>query len=103
MKPVPGATIGAAPQLRDLKAEAVAFVPTIIKRRKAPVVIGAGTLSAINAAPEQAREEGEDKVERVSLLSALKSNGIVGETALPSRNKGKEDYDRFLSDMGDLL
>lgn len=102
MKQIPGATYAAAPQLRDLKAEAVAFVPTIIKRKKA-VVIGAGTLSAINAAPEQERAEGEDKVERVSLLSALKSNGVVAETVVSSRNKGKEDYDRFLNDMGDLL
>ena len=68
-------------------------------------MIGAGTLSVINAAPEQAQEEGEEKVERVSLLNALKSNGVVAESAgvSTSRNKGKEDYDRFLNDMGDLL
>ena len=102
IKQIPGATIAAAPQLRDLKAEAVAFVPTIIKRRKAAPIIGAGTLSVINAAPTQTSEEGEGKIERVSLLSALKSDGVVGETVV-KRTKGKEDYERFLNDMGDLL
>lgn len=103
---MPAATISAPPQLRDLKAEAVAFLPSTVRRRKPPVAPGAATLGAINAAPTS-EEVGEVR-ERASLMGALKGVGIGPvqpgtERQEGPKGKGKEDYERFQREMEGFL
>lgn len=103
-----GATITSAPNLRNLKAEAVAFVPTAVKRKKAVVALTAGAaLGRIDAAPsrEIVGESGEERVERANLLGSLKAVGVTGGASTPGSKggQGKEDYERFLKDMKGVL
>lgn len=90
-----------------------------MKRKKA-VVIAGGTVAAINAAPSSSsssmaasREDEEDarvemvepRIERASLMGALKDMGVVGG---PSRNAAvksskNKDYDQFLKNVGGML
>lgn len=99
------ATVYSAPQLRDFKKEATAFVPSVIKRKKAPVP------SKIDAAPSftsaAPQIEGEQQVEagpaRPDLVSTLKNR--FGP-APPKANKEpapKSDYDKFMEEMGDII
>lgn len=97
------ATISAAPQLRDLKKEATAFVPRGLQAKSQPKQGN----SRVNAAP------GTDSVTesdtRPDLMKTLVQAGIAGPTAVhakpaaESRKKGDDDYSKFMSDMGDLL
>ncbi|KAI0937183.1 hypothetical protein AcV5_005142 [Taiwanofungus camphoratus] len=113
------ATVEAAPQLRDFKKESTAFVPTTLKRRKA----GAGTSTApkVNAAPSLGPDADSEEPEvvptavRPDLLSTLKGQfgPAVGATSGPSkkpeantngaRAKPKDDYEKFVEEMGDIL
>ncbi|KAH7923900.1 hypothetical protein BV22DRAFT_1130275 [Leucogyrophana mollusca] len=113
------ATVSAAPQLRDLKKEATAFVPASLKRKKA----GAPAASpSVNAAPSfgVGSETTEPVVSssRPDLVSALKDQfGPVPATHHPiapgtnsSRKggeslavKGKDDYQKFMEEMGDII
>jgi hypothetical protein len=119
---VAAATVFAAPQLRDLKKEATAFMPSSIKRKKAG---GAATGSSkINAAPNLGPSSDETQSEpaagppRPDLLNALKdqfgsapaapapatSRGLTGNKTVPSAGpKGKDDYAKFVEEMGDIL
>jgi len=100
------ATVFSAPQLRDLKKEATAFVPAAVKRKKAPV---ASSSSTINAAPsltsaETSAEQTESVPARSDLVSALKSQfGPVPSKPVPSSKPVKSDYDKFMEEMGDIL
>ncbi|RDB28692.1 Protein saf1 [Hypsizygus marmoreus] len=106
------ATVFAAPQLRDFKKEATAFVPTAVKRKR-PGVAGS---SKVNAAPSFGPSAKEDEDEepagpaRPDLLSALKDRfGPVPPAASPARKKAKteekkkDDYTKFVEEMGDIL
>ncbi|KAK4047542.1 hypothetical protein OIV83_005329 [Microbotryomycetes sp. JL201] len=127
----PGATISAAPVLRDLKAEATAFVPTHLKKKKASAAAAAATtttaatsgasnygLSKIDATGGLSNQESErDSASvgsRPSLMGALKQAGIGGQgddnngsrtelLGAKKRDKGKEDYERFEREMAEFL
>lgn len=100
------ATIEAAPELRDFKKEATAFVPAAVKRKKP--VAGVGQTPAINAAPsvggsrlEAAGDNVDSGPARPDLVSALKSQFPM---PLPkSETKAKDDYTKFVEEMGDIL
>ena len=105
--PAAAATIEAAPELRDFKKEATAFVPAALKRKKAT----AGATSKINAAPKAGSEEPEaPAAARPDLMSTLKQN-LGSAVSMPpkvadvksSAAKPKDDYDKFLDEMGDIL
>jgi hypothetical protein len=110
------ATVFAAPQLRDFKKEATAFVPTALKRKRAGAA-GSGSSSKINAAPSdlgavdiEAEAEGPA---RPDLLSALKNQFGPAPASNPAATKGKvdpkakktknNDYEKFVEEMGDIL
>ncbi|KZT02514.1 uncharacterized protein LAESUDRAFT_730271, partial [Laetiporus sulphureus 93-53] len=112
------ATVEAAPQLRDFKKESTAFVPTVLKRKKAGAA-GATSKVNVNAAPSLGSKEGSAEPEPVAfaarpdLLSTLK--GQFGSAAPPPPKEGKnaetagqkpkpkDDYEKFLEEMGDVL
>ncbi|KAG2159605.1 WW domain binding protein 11-domain-containing protein [Suillus bovinus] len=110
------ATVSAAPQLRDFKKEATAFVPTSLKRKKP----AAGMMSSkVNAAPSlgtgsEASEPAQ--ASRPDLVSSLMDKfgpvPVVGAASLneKSSSKGmqpnvgkKDDYQKFVEEMDDIL
>lgn len=111
------ATVFAAPELRDFKKEATAFMPSSLKRKKA----GGPTAgsSRVNAAPslgpsaEDAQAESVAGPARPDLLSTLKDQfgptppvtSQARGSAPPSKStpKGKDDYAKFVEEMGDIL
>ncbi|EPQ60302.1 hypothetical protein GLOTRDRAFT_102107 [Gloeophyllum trabeum ATCC 11539] len=103
------ATITAAPELRDFKKESTAFVPTALKRKK----VGAGTSTAtagkINAAPSVSGGEAEAGPARPDLMTALRGtlgevkSGDKHETGSTGKGTGKDDYAKFMEEMGDIL
>jgi hypothetical protein len=104
------ATISAAPELRDLKKEATAFVPATLKRKKAGTAgTSSGTTSKLNAAPEMADLETVESTARPDIVSALKDKfGPVpaargDKLGGQSGGKGKGDYEKFVDELGDIL
>ncbi|KAF7964738.1 hypothetical protein HWV62_3398 [Athelia sp. TMB] len=111
------ATVFAAPELRDFKKEATAFVPSALKRKKAGGSGVAGASSRVNAAPgvgsETTERDEAPMAAKPDLLSALK--GQFGPAVAPapivraekpgiaSKGKGKDDYAKFVEEMSDLL
>lgn len=108
--PAASAVISAEPELRDFKKESTAFVPAALKRKKA-----AGSGSKINAAPTVGADDDEGEMvpaSRPDLLSTLQDK--FGAPP-PKRQKGednakedlakppKDDYDKFLQEMSDIL
>ncbi|PPQ79860.1 hypothetical protein CVT25_002916 [Psilocybe cyanescens] len=106
------ATVFSAPQLRDFKKEATAFVPTAVKRKKVP----AGSASSkVNAAPSVVSSapsvddsgEVEAALARPDLVSALKNQfgPAPVKPAAPAKTEKnpKSDYDKFVEEMGDIL
>ncbi|TFK77490.1 hypothetical protein BDN72DRAFT_910924 [Pluteus cervinus] len=100
------ATISAAPQLRDFKKEATAFVPTSLKRKKA----GTANSSApgINAAPSVDAEEDNGPTassSRLDLVGTLLNQ--FGPVPAPREKsettKKPDDYAKFVEEMGDIL
>jgi hypothetical protein len=99
------ATLSAEPQLRDFKKEATAFVPTSVRRKKPGV-----TTPIVNAAPSLGPESAESEaasLSRPDLLNTLKEHfGLVpaqdGSKA-GSKKAKKDDYEKFVEDMGDIL
>ena len=104
------AVISAEPELRDFKKESTAFVPAALKRKKAG---GAGT--KVNAAPTIATDDqGSDEVvhpSRPDLLSTLQDKfgapppkkAKVAASPKEDPVKRKDDYEKFLEEMGDIL
>lgn len=110
----------AAPQLRDLRKEAVAFVPRGVKRKAGTAggATGAGSSGAsmgrINATPGagQVDEDGDEiRVKRQDgpgLMGVLK--GVLGDgRPAPGGSgsgqagaKGEDDYQKFLDGLNDL-
>ena len=95
------ATISAEPELRDLKKESTAFMPTSVKRKKAAAT------PKVNAAPSVGTtDEAEPIAPRPDLLSTLQ--GQFGpappEPATKRAETGtKDDYAKFVEEMGDIL
>ncbi|KAM5531898.1 hypothetical protein V8D89_014452 [Ganoderma adspersum] len=110
--PAASAVISAEPELRDFKKESTAFVPAALKRKR-----GGGAGSKVNAAPtvgsaEDSDGEGEPApVARPDLLSTLqdkfgapqKKAKVEPGAKKPAAVKPKDDYDKFLEEMGDVL
>ena len=98
------ATISAEPELRDLRKESTAFMPTSVKRKKA------SSTPKVNAAPSVGTmddaNEAEPAAPRPDLLSTLQ--GQFGPTppepvAKRAKTGTKDDYAKFVEDMGDIL
>lgn len=94
------ATISAEPELRDLKKESTAFMPTSVKRKKTTAA------PKVNAAPAIGTEEVEPAAPRPDLLSTLQGHfGPVSSEPAPKKTKTgtKDDYTKFVEEMGDIL
>ena len=94
------ATISAEPELRDLKKESTAFMPTSVKRKKAPAT------PKVNAAPSVGTEEVGPVAPRPDLLSALQEQfgpAVPEPPAKKAKMGGKDDYAKFVEEMGDIL
>ncbi|KAJ1302696.1 hypothetical protein OPQ81_003011 [Rhizoctonia solani] len=103
------ATISAEPELRDLKKEATAFVPTSMRRaaKKGPNANATSSLQ-INAAPNDDNDQNGPSAEpRKDLMSVLGSQlGVADKPASGSNTKagqGKDDYEKFLAEVGSFL
>ncbi|KAJ7242588.1 hypothetical protein B0H12DRAFT_1132264 [Mycena haematopus] len=120
------ATVFAAPELRDFKKEATAFVPSNVKRKKATGAPGASS-SRVNAAPSlstlpskpgtQAPTGEESLPVRPDLLGSLKekfgppptattspvATGKVNANETQPAKGAKDDYDKFVESMADIL
>ncbi len=106
------AVISAEPELRDFKKESTAFVPAALKRKRAG---GAGL--KVNAAPTVGSTEDNDgegepaPVARPDLLSTLqdkfgaplKKQKVKQEVKKTPAAKPKDDYEKFLEEMGDVF
>lgn len=94
------ATISAAPELRDFKKEATAFMPASMRRKKGAE--GARGAPPVNAAPGAVPMEGSP---RPDLLGTLKDQlGMAQTPVVQEKVKGKkDDYAKFVDEMGDLL
>ena len=101
------AVVSAEPELRDFKKEATAFVPTTLKRKRG----GGATSSKVNAAPsvDSATDLEPAAAPRPDLLGTLRSQlgpsiGSSGASSKPQpTQKPKDDYAKFLEEMGDVL
>ncbi|KAG6897954.1 hypothetical protein C0992_008344 [Termitomyces sp. T32_za158] len=102
------ASVSAEPQLRDLKKEATAFVPTALKRKKPGA---SASSSRINAAPsvEDGNQEPTGPA-RPDLLGTLQTKfGSAPSPLAPSvstakkAEKKRDGYDKFMEEMGDIL
>lgn len=91
----------AAPQLRDLKKEATAFVPTAVKRKKAST----SSSMKVNAAPDMVDEDSDlvpSRPDRPDLLHTLKERLGSSQRDIVDTKK-RSDYDKFLEQMSDIL
>ncbi|KAF9654117.1 hypothetical protein BDM02DRAFT_3177050 [Thelephora ganbajun] len=95
------ATVSAEPELRDLRKESTAFMPTSVKRKKAPAT------PKVNAAPSVGTtEEVEPTAPRPDLLSTLQGQfgpASPEPTAKKAKTGTKDDYAKFIEEMGDIL
>ena len=102
------ATVSAAPQLRDFKKEATAFVPTALKRKKPGT---SGPTARVDAAPSVGAlgtdaEDSEMMTARPDLLGTLKDRfgpAPIVEAPLSKKRKvdaeKKDDYEKFVQDV----
>ncbi|KAG0147975.1 hypothetical protein CROQUDRAFT_655576 [Cronartium quercuum f. sp. fusiforme G11] len=118
------ATLTALPQLRDLKREATSFVPSAIRKKRKELdrradLAGLGDSNRIQAAPgtgddpEMLTGDGSSipvaKPLSTSLLGALKRDGIVIDNPIAKNGTNtsgaaeKDDYDKFVQSLGDVL
>jgi len=102
------ATVFAAPELRDLKKESTAFLPTSLKKKKATGGI------KLNAAPSVgvSTEDSSAGAVRPDLVSALKDQfgGVPAESKKGETSKSgtavqktRDDYAKFVEELGDIL
>jgi hypothetical protein len=105
------ATVSAEAQLRDFKKESTAFVPTSLQRKRAAPGggSGGGKASKVNAAPALDGEgvgqaESAAPAARPDLVSTLKGQfGSAKEGKAQEKPKVKDDYEKFVEGMGDIL
>jgi hypothetical protein len=97
------AVISAEPELRNFKKEATSFVPRQAKK------ITKGN-SRVNATPDTGDSIPAEA--RPDLMKSLEEAGVsipkqqpteVAQRQTGSRVEAKDDYDKFMDDMGDLL
>jgi hypothetical protein len=96
------AVISAEPELRDFKKEATSFVPRQAKK------IAKGN-SRVNATPETGDSTPAEA--RPDLMKSLEEAGVSIPKQQPTgvakkaslKIEAKDDYDKFMDDMGDLL
>lgn len=107
------AVISAEPQLRDLKKESTAFVPSALKRKKG----ASGTSGRVNAAPSFSEDNDTTNFtakpdllvtlrEKLGPMASDKKEGkddISKKRKLNEIERPKDDYDKFLEEMGDVL
>ena len=111
------AVISAEPQLRDLKKESTAFVPSALKRKKG----AGGTSGRVNAAPSFSEDNDTTNVtakpdllvtlrEKLGPMVSDKKEGLPeGKGDVSKKRKlneierSKDDYDKFLEEMSDVL
>lgn len=128
-----GATISAAPQLRDLKKEATAFVPLAMRKKmkQQQATLAKAGLSSINAARGAANDEGSGggggggevdggeeggvaPQRKRTLMDEMRERGIGAPgaaargpsqagTTLSKDDAQVDDYERFREEMADLL
>lgn len=94
------AVVSAEPELRDLKKESTAFMPTSVKRKKATAT------PKVNAAPSVGTEEVEPAAPRPDLLSTLQGHFTpASPEPAPKKVKTgtKDDYTKFVEEIGDIL
>ncbi|GAA6049787.1 hypothetical protein JCM3770_002161 [Rhodotorula araucariae] len=103
-----GATISAAPQLRDLKKEATAFVPTAMRRKLAAqkATLAKAGLTSVDAARGGEQQDAGDR--KKTLVEEMRERGIGApaggaQARQEKRDEGKEDYERFRAEMGEFL
>ncbi|KAI0273997.1 WW domain binding protein 11-domain-containing protein [Russula aff. rugulosa BPL654] len=100
------ATVSAEAQLRDFKKESTVFMPTSLQRRRAaPGGAGSGRGAGnINSAPaldgESHGQARDAAPARPDLVGTLK--GQFGGMSL-AKPKVKDDYEKFVEGMGDIL
>lgn len=98
----------AEPQIRDLKAESTAFLPTALKRKRAaPTTASKSGLNSVNASMSTATRVGS------RLFVIVSAGGMTGDeegeervgllSKFPKRDEGKEEYERFTEGVKDLL
>jgi hypothetical protein len=118
-------TIFVAPELRDFKKEATAFVPRGIRQKAQAATIGprvnAAPISAGGASPDARDDDGGEELQRPDLMKTLAKAGITGTGASGSatanaaahvekeppktigNQEQQDEYERFMDDIGDLL
>ena len=98
---ISSATISAEPELRDLKKESTAFMPTSVKRKKAAVT------PKVNAAPfVGATDDVEPAAPRPDLLNTLQEQfgpAPPEPAAKKAKTETKNDYAKFVEEIGDIL
>lgn len=103
------ATVSAGAQLRDFKKESTAFVPTSLQRRRAaPGGAGSGRGGGnVNSAPaldgESHGQASDAAPARPDLVGTLKGQFGSRETKTQEKPKVKDDYEKFVEGMGDIL
>jgi hypothetical protein len=103
------ATVFAEPELRDLKKEATAFVPASMRRaaKKGPSNNTTSAGLQIDAAPSEVDDAPTSAEPRKDLMSVLGTQLGVGDkpAAQPKTQggQGKDDYDKFLAEVGSFL
>jgi len=105
------AVISAEPELRDLKREATAFVPTTVKRRKTTAT--ERIKARMNAAPHASLDDDDGDNEnpmqgpqRPDLVATLRGAGVgvqLPDNGSVRKTEIKDDYDDFLAEVGDIL
>ncbi|KAF8846150.1 hypothetical protein BDN67DRAFT_986541 [Paxillus ammoniavirescens] len=113
-----GAIISAEPELRDLKKEATAFMPASLKRKRAsalPVSSKINAAPSVNVGSDSAQTSPQSRPDLVGTLKGQFGAGAVPAVPAPSNSKapakklkesivrGKDDYQKFVDDMSDLL
>lgn len=107
-----GVVISAEPQLRDFKKESTAFVPAAIrkKQQEEKARIKRGLPGRVDAAPiskdmpdasSASLRNKPDLLKSVQAHLPAKDAGSQGQSG--GKAGSKEDYDRFLDEIGDLL
>jgi len=108
------ATISAAPQLRDLKKEATAFLPAAMrkKQQQQKAKLERVGLSKVDASRgDSSRGDGEEGVTAIekgpSLMESLKARGVgaggLSGSLPPPKKREDEDYKKFEENMKEFL
>ena len=97
--------MSAEAQLRDFKKESTAFVPTSLQRKRAAPGGGVGKINAAPALDGESRGQAQDAAHaRPDIVSTLREQfGGAKEVKAQEKPKVKNDYEKFVEGMGDIL